>query len=483
VSAELRVASLRGSTGKEVVSISYRCIAVVAFLACASALASGQTRRAVSVSSNGDAYHCGPAPCVLPPTQVSFGVDAFDAPIAADPTNQERITVGSDNPQCSPNSGLDFFLSGDGGLDWNSFCMSPVFSGNQEYIPDVDPVLGYDRNGAAYIGGFYIDNSGRASFGFEGFQKSSDGVNWSTPKAAVILQDYDPEYCWMAVDDSAASPYVNSVYVSCVMVGPLNRNTSNQVLVAHSNDGGATWQQVNVAPAQLAPDVDRNTAVTVGGDGTVYLSWMFCNSGPYVCDNNKGYMVFSKCSDGGDTWSKPSLISGVTLHGVPNTFIGVPDTPSIAVDNSNGPHSGNLYVVMYNWTGAFMQVVVARSTDGGSTWSKPVPVAPGITHDQFLPWISVSPTGLVGVSWLDRRNDPANIDYQAYAAISTDGGESFQTNVQLTTGFSDPNAMMGSSIGSYTGNTWDGPNYFLAAWMDNSNTEYLQDYVGGIRLK
>jgi hypothetical protein len=42
---------------------------------------------------------------------------------------------------------------------------------------------------------------------------------------------------------------------------------------------------------------------------------------------------------------------------------------------------------------------------------------------------------------------------------------------------------MGSSIGNYTGNTWDGPSYFLAAWMDNSSTGTFQDVVGGIRLK
>ena len=54
--------------------------------------------------------------------------------------------------------------------------------------------------------------------------------------------------------------------------------------------------------------------------------------------------------------------------------------------------------------------------------------------------------------------------------------------MQLTTGFSNPNDNVGG-MGSYTGNTWDDPNYFVAAWMDNSNTEYLQDYVGGIRLK
>jgi hypothetical protein len=222
-----------------------------------------------------------------------------------------------------------------------------------------------------------------------------------------------------------------------------------------------------------------------GKDGTVYVTWQYCNTSSCDDGTSTAYMVFSKSGDGGNTWSKPKLIAPVTLtYPLPNTdpYIYVPNTPAIAVDNSDGPHAGNLYVVMYNWTGTFMQVQVVRSTDGGNTWLQPVPVAPpSYTHDQFFPWISVSPTGLVGVSWLDRRNDPSNIDYQAFAGISANGGLSFE-NAQLTTAFSNPN-IQSATIGNYTGNTWDGPNYFIAAWMDDSNGQYMEDYVGGIRLK
>jgi hypothetical protein len=141
---------------------------------------------------------------------------------------------------------------------------------------------------------------------------------------------------------------------------------------------------------------------------------------------------------------------------------------------------------MYNWTGTYMQVGVVRSTDGGNTWSKPVPLAPlSDTHDQFFPWLSVSPSGLVSVTWLDRRNDPANVDYQPFVAISRDGGQSFGPDVQLTTGFSDPNRGGEGNgwIGDYIGNTWAGPNNFVAAWMDDSNSQYMVDVVGGVRLK
>jgi hypothetical protein len=294
---------------------------------------------------------------------------------------------------------------------------------------------------------------------------------------------------WLTVDRTASSPYANSVYVLGI-----NVSSSAQVLVSRSRNGGNTW---NTAQVVAAPNNvwEYNPSLTIGKDGTLYAAWMHClQFGRYLCTNDIGYMVFSKSSDGGVIWSLPKLVMPVHevpnscgCYGfgvIPNTTVGAPNTPALAADDSKGPYSGRLYITMFEWTGTYMRVLVIHSSDGGNTWSKPVPVAPAReTHDQFFPWISVSPAGLVGVSWVDRRNDPANIDYQAYAAISSDGGESFQTNMQLTTAFSNPDdGGYGNFLGYYAGNTWDGPNYFVAAWMDTSNGISSQDYVGGIRL-
>jgi hypothetical protein len=465
------------------VNVVYRVI-VVAVLALWCAFAPGQTSSPLSGKADDDAVSCSPAPCVLPP-DVQATEGGYDAAIAVDPARPLTLILGSDN-YCPNRTSSGFNLSTDGGSSWNDLvCMAPIFNDGEEYAPIGSPILGYDLNGVAYIGGFYMDNSGESAFGFEGFERSSDGVSWSDPAPAVIRQDYYPQYCWMAVDANAASPYLNSVYISCVMIGPLGNNSRNQLVVSRSTDGGHTWQQVNVTPLQITPDIDRNTAMAIGKDGAVYVTWQYCNSGPNECEDEKAYMVISKSSDGGSTWSKPQLVATVTLvYPLPNTrSLSIQNTPAIAVDNSDGLHSGNLYVAMYNWTGTFMQVQVVHSTDGGSTWSEPAPVAPGFTHDQFSPWISVSSAGVVGVSWMDRRNDPANIDYQAFAGFSTDGGLSFQPNVRLIAGFSDPNNDANGGLGGYCGNAWDGPDYFVAAWIDNSNGGNPHDVVGGIRLK
>ena len=408
------------------------------------------------------------------------------APVATDPSNPNNILVGSNDRNCGfeGEPSLGFLTSPDGGSSWNQYCMPGRTFKGQGYTPGEEPILGYDLNGTAYIAGWYVDSNSGSTVALEAFEKSSDGVHWTLPARAVYLKDYFPNCGWLAVDTSIASPYVNSVYIACSMTGSFGNGRYNQMLVSHSNDGGATWHQVDVARRQVFPAQDLFESVTVGRDGTIYLTWEYCYSN-VSCFNGPVSMVFSKSSDGGNTWSKPTLVAPVTLiYPLPNGPLHsyAANTPVIGVDSSTGRHVGNLYVAMYNWTGTFMQVLVARSTDGGATWSKAVPVAPGFTHDQFLPWLSVSSTGLVGVMWLDRRNDPANTSYQAFAAISADGGLSFQPNVQLTQNLSNPN-VGGLGTASYNGAAWDGPNYFLASWMEVTGPVDTQDFVGGIRLK
>lgn len=448
----------------------------------------GQSAKAQAAGKPGG-FHCSPAPCVLPPIQASEGGSIVtDTPIVTNPLNAKQLLLGSFDGNCSAPSALGFHLSRDGGSTWQRvLCMPEITKGGKLWDPLDEPSVGYDRNGTAYVAGLYSCTGYCYEYtaGFAAVQKSSDGTHWSKPVVALRQPGQTfPFETWFTVDTTAGSPRVNSLYVSGVMW--TDQGYKNQVLISHSTDGGATWKQAAADPVQIAPAGDDFTRMTVGKDGTVYITWMRCVwNANYICDTAR--MLFSKSTDGGNTWSRPHLMTKVTMPtswSLPNTKgERVFNYPVIGVDNSNGAHAGNLYVVMYTWTGIYLRVQVVRSENGGKTWSNPVPVAPASdTHDQFFPSLAVSSTGLVGVSWLDRRNDPANINYQAFAAISSDGGRSFP-NVQLTQAFSNPdtNGTINSWMGDYTGNTWAGPD-FVAAWMDSSNGIDMQEVIGGIRL-
>jgi hypothetical protein len=201
--------------------------------------------------------------------------------------------------------------------------------------------------------------------------------------------------------------------------------------------------------------------------------------------------MLSAPTDGGGTWSKPRKIATARLapntcrafYGcLPNSAERMSNIPVIAVDATAGANAGKLYIVDYAWTGSFMRVQVIASTDSGATWSAPAGVAPpSDRHDQFFPWLNVSANGIVGVTWLDRRNDPSNVKYDAYGAASSNGGASFP-NARLTATSSNPadDGFGGTFLGDYTGNAWGG-GALIAAWTDTSNGSTGQDVLGGLR--
>ena len=243
------------------------------------------------------------------PTQASEGGNPVtDTPIVGNLLNPKQLLLGSVDGNCPVPSVLGFHLSSDGGSTWKRHCMPSIITRQHAYWPSFDPSVGYDRNGAAYIVGMY--NSSDSSNGFIAFQKSADGTHWSKPAVASASSSGFPRTApfetWFAVDANAGSPRVNSLYVSGVM--QLGKEFKYQVLVSHSADGGATWRQAAVDPLQKPPEEDDFTRMTVGRDGTVYVAWLHCRgksgSGGRSCTHT-AHMMFSKSTDGGNTWSPP----------------------------------------------------------------------------------------------------------------------------------------------------------------------------------
>jgi hypothetical protein len=428
------------------------------------------------------ALTCSPVPCTTPNVQASGGGSPVnETPIAVDPRKPSHLLTGGNDYNCPNVQG--FYGSSNMGSTWNHTCLGSLSGGSGLG----DPVVGYDLKHNAFIGG--IDGLGSQNVIV--LEKSTNNGNtWSAPSLAVspIAPYLGIDKPWMQIDDTPTSSWPNWIYISTT---EFDSSNNSLIGVAHSSDGGVTFTNVAV-DAVVYPIVDQFSDLAIGKDGSVYATWMRCSAtGPTGdCGGTVAMIMFSKSLDGGGTWSAPKMVAKVNLapdscnafYGcVPNTGERVSNVPAIDVDRTAGAYSNRLYVVMYNYTGNKLEVQVSRSTNGGTTWKHPVQVST-ITQDQFFPWLTDNENGVVGVTWLDRRNDPANINYDMYSSTSINGGVAFTPAVRVSTVSSNPfnDGFGGSFMGDYTGNIWSEVTLF-ASWTD-TRSGIAQDEVGGYKI-
>ncbi|MCP5102270.1 MAG: exo-alpha-sialidase [bacterium] len=220
------------------------------------------------------------------------------------------------------------------------------------------------------------------------------------------------------------------------------------ILLSKSTDGGLTWSEpVRVSNGTGDATGGRGSVhasmPTVGPDGEVYVSWI----------SPEGIKI-NKSTDGGTTWLNEDIavtdFSFQWLYYVP----GVQRTPGFPIlncDLSNGAHRGTLYI---NWTDQRSgledtDVWLAKSTDGGMSWSEPRRVnddPPG--KHQFFSWMTVDQaTGYVYFVFYDRRHHEDSTT-DVYMAMSRDGGETFSNFIVGESSFSPVSSVF---LGDYNG--------------------------------
>ncbi|HLJ66716.1 MAG TPA: hypothetical protein VKX16_05085 [Chloroflexota bacterium] len=422
---------------------------------------------------------CSP-PCSLPNVDVKTSSSPInETPIAANPSNPKQLLTGANDYNCGNIQG--FYASNDGGATWpNQTCMTNL-PGNSGCG---DPGVGYNTKNIAYISG--LDCGANPTTAVVE-QSSNNGASWSAPIAAVKtlaggdLIDKD----WLAINDYPKSKQNKETDDLAICTTDFASNNNSTITVSNS-ENGKKWKTVAASSQAVYPNVNQFCDLSWEKSGALDLTYMNCTAnGPTGdCGGTTATMYFQQSTNDGLTWSKAVVIdrpalapdNGCCFYGVlPNTSERVSNIPV------SGVFGTNVYVTYYNWTGTFMQVVVATSTNDGATWGKAVAVRPADTHDQFFPWLSVDQSnGAVNVTWDDRFNDASNVNYTYTYAQSTTGGASFSAASDLATTASNPfnDGFGGSFIGDYTGNTVSAPNITNAVWTD-TRTGIDNEFSGG----
>jgi hypothetical protein len=403
------------------------------------ALMSGYTLGPL-VQVSGPSLYAGSTADNLPPEEILLNSEDENQ-LVVDPTNPDHLVgLWHQDETSVGNRGLVVGVTFDGGSTWKLGPLPGVSldsGGNLQ--SNSDPWLGFAPNGDLYATCLAF-TSPQQFFGttvednVEALKSTDGGLTWGAP---TILHDNTLARSFNDKDSITSDPTNPSVaYMTWAFLtvpsGFLKRSSTAHfgltgvkapVLFTRTTDGGQTWEDVRTIYDPGANAGSNGAQIIVRPDGTVLD---FFDEALGAKNNDGGSKGFDRnlsvisSTDQGQSWSpngKP--IRTNKLMGIPETD---PDTGD-PIDNNGSTliqlfdvaqdsHSGALYAVWEDARfsgGQYDSIAFSQSTDGGNTWSTPIPINQTPTNipigdrQALIPTVAVAADGTVAVSYYDFR--------------------------------------------------------------------------------
>ena len=341
--------------------------------------------------------------------------------IAVDPTNPNHL-VGTSKFFFDPVFylfHLGSYVSSNGGTSWTNEVI-PGFdcqsAPNFSWVDTTDPIHAFDSAGRVFSTllpfSLTYNSAGNQVWNVIpnsaiSVVKSNDGGNtWTMGNQGQPLAIYTSsglgrtaDKQWMTADANPSSPFRDNVYVGWTLFAGF----SSEIWFSRSTDHGehfSTPMMLSVANN----DGPFNTYIFLGTgpDGALYISY---GSFPSNLSPESDVWLL-KSTDGGQTFTGPTLATRfrfVTAVTLPNTTF----RDGISYNMTVNPANGHVLLALEVQSDNGIDVQLAESADGGSTFSTPIFVNdPATVHDgtdQFQPTVSAGPDSTVAVAFYDRR--------------------------------------------------------------------------------
>lgn len=296
---------------------------------------------------------------------------------------------------------------------------------------DSDPMAATDGNGNWVVVWSSTENlDGVLGWDFDILvsRSSDNGKTWSSPARLNTNADTDTgEDFSPSVATDGRGNWV-TVWASRENLGG-NLGTDLDILVARSADNGATWTSPAPLNSNADTDVDNDftARISTDGEGIWVVIWTSYDDLGGTIDNDADILV-SRSTNNGVNWTPVTALNSNAAGDV-----GDDNSPTIASDRQGH------WVVVWNSNenlGGTIDtdgdLLVARSSDNGATWSSPAPLNTNASSDTGIDgdsWIATDQRGNWVVVWVSSENlgGAVGSDYDIFVAHSSDNGATWSS--------------------------------------------------------